>query len=373
MKYVALDKVDNNILIQGSMCITNMRELYTALVDKDTEEIELRKSFVDLYFTYTSLCDFVENAATIAPTVRVFVADAVHDKVLSVVRDLMTYNDASDFLYAMQYNPDRILSTIHALCKSYLDNHAEAVEANNKIANMLIQIESLNSQLEQQKKEYKQLSDTQASTQARLHALVSRVNFRYEKAIKEEEMFTLSENKYSHILYIKEITRVHYMDTLLYYLGEVLKTVYSMPVRQVVIEPFYSYGCDSRYPGFAPHWDLTYKDVYSGNILMAGFQPKLMKDILQNSNHVNFLIVLDRGGYRVPHISNGNVSTLYTVSDLKDAPENIDLSQIISYSEDTQYIPYIEDFDSLSLEDRIQKYSSMDILKNMIKLLEEEK
>ena len=54
MKYVALDKVDNDILIRGDLCITNLKELYTALIDKDTEEVELRKSFTDKFFTYTS-------------------------------------------------------------------------------------------------------------------------------------------------------------------------------------------------------------------------------------------------------------------------------------------------------------------------------
>ena len=373
MKYVALDKVDNDILIRGDLCITNLKELYTALIDKDTEEIELRKSFTDKFFTYTSLCDFVENSATIAPTVRVWVPDTVHDNTLSVVRELKTYTTPSELIYALEYNPNRVISTIQSLCKSYLDNHMEAVEANNKIANMLVQIDTLQKQTEDDAVEYDKLLNAYNETASRLHALVNRVNFKYEKTVKEDEMFVCKENKYNHILYVKELTRVHYTDSLLYYLSEILKTIYGAPVRTVVIEPYYSYGCETRYPGFTPHWQLSYKDVYSGNILMAGFQPKLMKDILQNSNHVHYLIVLDRGGYRVPHIENRNVSVMYTVSDIKDAPEDANPLDVISYTEGTQYIPYIEGFEDLSVEERMTKYSSMKVIKRMIDLLEEVK
>lgn len=371
MRYVALEHVDNNVIIQGDSCITNMKELYEALVDHDTTEIELRKSFIDKYFTYTSLCEFVENSAAIAPNVRIWADGIMHNNITSVAKDLMKYTQPEELLYSLETNPDLIMSSIHGMCESYLETRSEAVEANNKIANMLVQVEDLQTKLQEQKAEYKKLSEVYTDTEAKLHALVSRVNFRYEKAVNVDKMFQLSENKYNHILYIKEISRIRYVDTLVYYISEIIKTLYQAPVRCVAIEPFYSYGCESRYPGYVPHWELTYKDVYSGNILMAGFQPKVMKDVLQDANHVQYLIILDRGGYRVPHVQNGNVSTVYTVSDMKDAPEDVPESSIISYNQDTMFIPYVADFESLSLEERIKIYSSMEITQKLIKLLEE--
>ena len=144
-----------------------------------------------------------------------------------------------------------------------------------------------------------------------------------------------------------------------------------MPVRTVVIEPYYSYGRNSLYPKMKPHWDLTYQDVYSGDIFMSGYQPKVMKDILYNSNHVNYLIVLDRGGYSTPHIVHPNTTVVYTVSDLKDIDSNINKNKVISYDESTLFIPYIENFNKLSPEEKIQKYSSMSVTKELIKHLEE--
>lgn len=371
MKYVAVEKVDNSILIGGDLCITTPHDLYTILVDKDTTEIELRKCFINKYFTYVALCEFVEHAASIAPDVRIWAADTVYDNTLAAVKDIQAYQEPDEFLYALQYNPSRLISTVQLLCDSYMKAHDEAAEASNKIATMLVQINDLQQQLTYKAQDLDKLHLLNNDANAKLHALVSRVNFRYEKTVNPDTMFTSKENKYNHILYIKEITRVHYTDTLIYYVEEILKTMYSVPVRSVVIEPYYSYGREALYPTFTPHWKLSYQDVYSGDIFMAGYQPKLMEDILQDSNHVNYLLVLDRGGYQVPHIQGDNVTTVYTVSDLKDVPAGIPNDRVIAYSKDTLNIPYITDFDELSLEERIQKYSSTKVVKELINLLEE--
>lgn len=371
MKYVAVTRVDNDIILHGDSCCTTLQELYSALSDKNTTEIEIRKDFASEYFTYSALCDFVEYSAAIVPHIRISVEDTVYDNAMQAVRDIQMYKEPAEFIYAMERDPTRLISTVQLLCKSYMQAHDDAAIANNKIATMLVQIEELTKELKYAKSDYQKLLDVKNDADAKLHALVSRVNYRYEKSVDVDEMFVSKHNNYNHILYIKEITRVHYTDTLVYYLQEILKTLYSVPVRLVVIEPYYAYGRSALYPNLVPHWDLTYRDVYSGDILMAGYQPKVMSDILQNPNHVNYLIVLDRAGYRSQHIDCGNVTTVYTASDLKDADSKIMRDKIISYSNDTLFIPYIEGFEKLSPEDRIQKYSSMTVTKTLIKYLEE--
>lgn len=371
MKYVAVLEPDNNVIIRGDLCCTDLKSLYEALVDRDTTEIEISKEFSDAYFTYTALCDFVENSATIAPNVRIVVNDTFYTSTLQAARELKFYRNSEDLVYAIEYNPDKIISTIQTLCDFYLNSHDESVSANNKLATMAVQLEEANQNLEREKTISKNALMRENEKEAKLKALVNRVNFKYDKTVNPDEMFILKENKYNHVLYIKEITRVHYTDTLVYYLKEILKTLYGVPARTVVIEPYYAYGRESLYPMFKPHWNLTYSDVYSGDIMMAGFQPKLMKDILQDSSHVQYLIVLDRGGYMTPHIEGGNVSVVYTASDMKDVPENIHKDSVISYEEDTLNIPYIEDFDKLSPEAKIQKYSSMKVIQRLINILEE--
>lgn len=371
MKYIAVLKVDNDIIINGDECVTDLRELYIALAQRDTTEIEIRKEFVDKYFTYSAICDFVADTASLCPNIILTVQDEVTDNLTKAVADLEPYVDVDALSYALETRPTYILQTIHSLRKYFIESHDEQSIANNKMASLLVQITDLERALAESERKRNDLIEANQELNAKLHALVSRTNFRYEKTIDPDKLFIADKNNYNHILYIKEITRVHYVDTLVYYLQEIMRTMYGIPMRSIVIEPYYAYGRAELYPGYQPHWELTYNDVYSGNIFMAGYQPKVMQAVLQNANRVNFMIVLDRGGYKFPHIQGKNVSLIYTASDLKDVPDTLPTDQIITYSEDTLNIPYIEDFENLSPEDRVLKYSSMPTVKSLIQLLEE--
>lgn len=370
MKYIALAAVDNNVLIRGDECIINLEELYRALSDPECTEIVINKEFYDKYFTFPALCDFVENCGTVAPNVTVTVPDTVYTDMNSAVREIARYKTAEEISYAMVANPTKFIATLQSLCSYYFAARDEASIANNRASELMLLIDELQQDKSKMKSEMDKITEHANESVASLQALVNRVNFRYEKTVNPDEMFVLHENQYKHILYIKEITRVRFVDTMLYYLQEIMKTLYSAPIRTVVIEPFYAYSRAELYPQYKPHWNLSYRDVYKGNIFMAGIQPKVMKDVLQNSSHLHYLVILDRGGYMVPHVSGGNVSTIYTAATIEDAPS--DAKDIISYQEDTLNIPYIEDFDELSPEERIQKYSSMNIMQTLVNKLEEE-
>ena len=92
--------------------------------------------------------------------------------------------------------------------------------------------------------------------------------------------------------------------------------------------------------------------------------------LTQNSNHLRFVIVLDRAGYITPHVTGNNVTVVYTASDKADIPEGVAADRVITYEADTLNIPHVPDFNSLSLEKKIQKYSSMPIIQKMINILE---
>ena len=145
--------------------------------------------------------------------------------------------------------------------------------------------------------------------------------------------------------------------------------MYGEPIRRVVIGPYYAYKQAELYPDLIPHWRLTYQDVYDSNIYMAGLQAKLMDNILQNANHVHYLIILDRSACNAPFVGGKNIVRIYTVSDLKDL-QGVSNKRIISYSPDTLNIPFIEDFDNNTNEDKIKKYSTMPIMRTLIDYLE---
>ena len=57
-------------------------------------------------------------------------------------------------------------------------------------------------------------------------------------------------------------------------------------------------------------------------------------------------------------------------SDVKDVSGNVPPARIISYGKETLYIPYIEHFEDLDKSERMAKYSSLDIMKKIISLIE---
>ena len=375
MKYIALLKVDNNILLKGDLCVTSPKELYTAIVDKNCTEVEIRKEFVDEFFNYTELCEFVESCCTVAPNVCITVEDTAYNDDLNTIRNLKDFRTVEEFIFALERQPEKIMSAIKEMTNSYLAGHAEMVATNSKLSTVLAQVDDLKQQLELSSRSYDTLLTAKNNITIQLQTLVNRVNFNYEHTVSPDTMFLAKENSFKKILYFKEISRVHYTDTLLYYLSEIVKTLYSMPLRIVVIEPFYAYGKINQYEqlNLAPHWDMTYRDVYEGNVLMAGYQPKLMNDILLNSNHIQYLLVLDRCAMNCVHLQSDNVETFYMTSDLNDLAFPVDRNHVISYEPDTLHIPYIKGFNDLSLEDKVQKYSSTKIVQTLIDSLEESK
>lgn len=370
MKYVATCVVDNKVLIAGDQCCVNLEELYQCLLDPLCMDIEIRRDFVQEYFTYSSIVAFVKSTEKIFRHIHIHVDDVVYNGLNEAIADLQSLRSVSDFIYVLERNPTRVMATIQTLCKNYADVNKESTVINNKMASMTVRLEEVNRQLAQEKRNNEKIQRYMNDTVSKLHSLISRVNFRYEKTINPDKLFTLTNNSYNHVLYVKEITRVQFVDSLLYHFQEILKTLYSMPVRYLVIEPYYAYGRASLYPDLKPHWKLSYNDVFEGNIFMAGFQPKVTEDVLNNPNRVSFLVVLDRGGYIAPHITGKNVTHIQTVSDVKDLPDGCDKTHVISYEQDTLYIPMIEDYDGLCREERIQKYSSMNITHKLIEYME---
>lgn len=371
LRYVATTKIDNKIVLKGDICITTLQELYQSLIDPDCTEVEITEEFADANFTYAALCDFVQNAKKVASDKRVTVNGAYYSELPSAVKNLRSSRNISEIIFMLEKEPSKFVSCIHELCNYYLKSQNEALKASNQISTMMMRIRDLEDEMASKNAELDAVHELHNETLAALKTLVSRVNFRYDKTVNPDAMFVAKSNGYNRVLYLKEISRVHYTDTLIYYMQEILKTLYSVPVRFVVIEPYYAYSRSVMYPTCRPHWRLTCHDVYDGNIFMAGYAPKVMGDVLQNASHMQYLIVLDRGGYAVPHIEGNNVLYVYTASDLSDVPSDVPYDRVLSYSEETMYIPHVVGFDELSLEEKIKHYSSFDVTKKLIDLLEE--
>lgn len=371
MIYEARLTYDNDVVIKGNRCITTPAELYQIVLYKDTTEIYINREFADAFFTPSGLSDFIENAALVNPSCTVTADADVRDFNMKAIRALSSYQSVEEVVFQMQAHPREMMGLIKLLCANYTDTYSETLVANNKVSALQLQNSELLEKLENKTQEYTRLLENKSLVEARLGTLVGRINYSYEKDIDPTQFLQIEgENHYTKILYVKERTRVRYVDTLLYYLKEILKTLYNVPARGVVIAPYYSYGGIKLYNGYEPSYDLSYTQLYQSDIYMPGFQPGIMRDILKNPSNVEYLIILDRCGFDVPHVLGDKVEYIYTMSDLEDNYDSTILQRIISYSHKTLYIQHIQDFNELSIEERVSRYSSMPILKFLVELLE---
>ena len=335
--------------------------------------ILFRTNFISKYFTPSGFEDFCLGARKINPNIIIKTEDEVSpitiDSMTQKIHDVPTLDD---LVALIGWYPKEVFDTIKTVTgdivdqkKQFLSYSAQISELQDINNSLLKQIDDLKSELAMQKL-------TDESLRSKFNILVSRINYQHNINYNADRTFIVDENSFDKILYIKEITKVQYMDTFIYYLKEILKVMYGMPTRLVVVEGYYADGKVPLYPYLKPHYELTHEDILSGDILMLGMQPKTMSDILRNASNVSFLIVLDRAGYSQPYITGENVEYFFTASDIKDTEylaEPLDPSRIITYSEDTLSIPYIERFDELDSSNKMSLYSSFPITKSIVDLL----
>lgn len=370
MIYIASLEVRNDELIKGNHCCTSPKDLYEAIIQRDTTEIHILKEFYDKFFTPSGLADFIKNVKELNPSIHVTTDFPLARDEENAVKHLRSLNSIPEIIYALETQPAETAKLIHKLCDDYLGTYNETLIANNRVSSLHMQNSKLIKEIAELHKRYDDVVSEKNETMAKLHQLISRINYSYDKNIDGDMLLYADGCKYDKVLYLKEVTRVHYTDTFVYYLQEILKTLYGVPARLLVIEPFYAYERARLYPNLKPHWELSYRDVYEGDIFMAGFQPSLVKDIMQNSSSYNYLIVLDRGGYAKPHLVHDKVEVLWEASRVEDLPEGIDTSRIITYEPGHLAIDYIPDFDKLSSEAKIHNYSSMPITRSVVELME---
>lgn len=370
MKYIACKEFDSKVVLEGYSCITTMEELYIKGIDTHTTEIKIRPDFASEYFTRSGLTDFIENMKKINKNMTIASPSSEEGYILSQVKELRSMKSSAEIIYALEKNPKEFKKILNSLCDKYIQTQDETLEANNRVSSQHLKIVTLQKQLQNKTDIIEDITRHLHSVEDRLHILVSRINNQYGHNINMETMLDANGNRYDKVLYIKEITRVHYTDTFIYYLQEILRTLYSVPCRLCVMESYYARDNKVLYPDTVPSWNMTADDVFRSDIYMAGYQSTVMEQILNNSANTRYLIILDRvGGYDI-HVHGNNVEPLFCVSDINDLGNFNQLDRIISYNKETQNILHIEDFDKKTSEEKMQLYSSMPIMKAVIDLME---
>lgn len=372
MMYLASLEEEMKDKVDGYKFVHTKTELDRIVANNTVaNKVVIRQDFAHEFFTPTGLMSYIENVRKV--NFNIVIELDIQDAIITndvIIQKMARCKDISEMVQLMLYHDVEFTDTLNQLIDKYMSNKNEMLEFSNQVARLQSIVEQQKAELEEKDYLISNELANKLQYQSKLNALVSRINYQYNKGIDESKLFTVDKNSYDKVLYIKEITRVQYTDSLVYYLQEILKTLYSMPTRVVCIENYYADGKIPQYPNLVPHHKLIERDVLSGDILMLGMQPNLMQDILKNSSNISILIILDRGGYSVPHVRGDNVEMLYTVSDLADKPEDVPNGRVISYSENTLFIKYIKDFEKMDMSERLSAYSSMHIVKCIVDLLE---
>lgn len=361
------DKLSNLNFIQ------TMDELNRVVVDnKQHHKVIIRKDFIDEYFPYDSVSEYINSVNKLNPNIIIETQGyTIQQNVDADMLNMIASNLNRDDLHMlMQFRSHDFIETLFKLIQSYNAERKFELEGASMISSLREVIDAQNKRIEDLERSLSTEIKNKVDVQDKLSVLINRINFTHNVGVEEKMLFRSETNNYDKVIYIKEITRVQYIDTFVRSLQEILKLVYNMPARVVVIEGYYANGKVKQYPELKPHYRLTERDVLQGDILMLGYQPKLFNDIMRNPSNISIMIVLDRGGYESPHLFGDNVEYLFTASDLEDVDESIPRSRIISYKQDTLFIPYIKKFNELSTSEKVQKYSSLKIMKQLMGLIE---
>lgn len=358
--------------VQGYYPIKTKEDLDIVVCNnRQNNTVIIRRDFATKYFTPSGLQQYIENVKAFNRNVDIKLDEkSLVMTMPRMISKLAEVNDPEEYSDLLCTYPKEFLDAMRFLLRDESMHQKELLNASGDVSRLQAIIDEYANDKADLAHKLNVEQENKFFVQTKLSTLVNRINFQYNADVDEKTMFVQNEHKYDKILYFKEITRVQYMDSFIYYLKEILKVLYSMPARLLVIEGYYASGKERLYPGLVPHHKLTEEDVLSNDVLMLGMQPKLMHDILQNPSNISILIVLDRAGFISPHIRGKNIEYFYTASDRSDIPDNVPNSRIISYKDDTLFIPMIEGYDKLDDGQRISKYSSLEIVKNIISMVE---
>ena len=332
--------------------------------------IIFRQDFVTKYFTPTGFDEYCKGIKSINPNLVIRVDNPESIATVDyMTRKIINCKNMREILMLASAHEKEFVDTILTMATSSKRERDAMLYYSTQISQLQNQATSLLAEIDDLKSELNNEQQTKLEYQSKYNNLVSRINYQYGLNYNSDKVFEVQGHLFDKVLYFKELSRVQYTDSFIYYLQQILKIVYGMPTRVVVIESYYADGKVEQYPKLKPHYALTQEDIISGDILMLGLQPNVMQDVLRNASNVSFLIVLDRAGYSQPHITGENVEYFYLASDIKDKPTYVDNMRCISYDSSTLNIPHVDNFNVLDDSAKMTLYSSYPIIKSIVDLI----
>lgn len=373
MIYIATCKYDKDIVFDGQEVVLTLDEVMRVIVLPECESLEIKKDFAMKYFTPTYLSEFKYIVERFNPKISVKIDsdyNTIINEDIKLISEMSKPEELIDYLLS---NREDRFKIIQDLCSKYTKISNETVIANSTLSSLYVSLNEKNQEVETYKNESRNMQLKLEHMKLVYNDLISKIKVMYNVPIDEAKLlgYNIDYNNYTKILYFKELSHVKYTSSMIYYLQEILETIYNVPARLLVIESPYAIKKTRNYRNCKSHLDLTKINVFRDNIAIAGFQSTIVDDVLKNPSGVPYLIVLDRTGWDSEFIKGKDVETVYLSSSFTDV-EDTDLprDRIISDSSDCLQIEEIEGFNLLPIDRKIGNYSSMKIIKELLVILE---
>ena len=264
MKYVAAIEDVLDYKLEGYYKIPSKVELDKVVCNNrdSISTVVLLPDFVNEYFTPSGLVSYITNTAKvnnklIFDTSRIGALTSVTE-FSKKLHSAKTVNEV--LLIACKYEKE-FMDTLGYLTSEDTEYQNSLLNLEARINSMQNELHSKEIEIEALRHQVKNEQDVKLNLSNRLSSLVSKINYQYNINLNPNELFTLNKNSYNKILYIKELTRVQYVDSLVYYLKEILSVLYGMPTRVCVIESEYASGKVSQYRDFVPMFRMKERDI----------------------------------------------------------------------------------------------------------------
>lgn len=334
----------------------------------DLSEITFEQDFLDKYFTPESFLAYTMWIKQCNPYIRV-TNDVIEDKEDSQA-DLDTllasvYN-LDDLLDIVRFNKKDVVSEIKRLATISKEKSKDSFRQASYVAALRSQMANLQLENENLRGELQAAQDKRQKAQVQLEQVITNINFYSNTNFALSRYINLPPQTFKNILYFKEISRVQYTDTFIQMLQEILRLRETIPVKLIVIESDHALDRIRLYPNCKSYLSLTEYDIFNSDIVMLGLQKELLNSILSNPRMLTTCIILDRTGYLEPCVIGSSIQYFYIASDSKDVPVDVPKERIISYTSGTSNIPYYKEYESLSLQEQLSRYSSSNIMASIM-------
>jgi len=316
-------------------------------------------------FTTTSFNTLIGNIKAINPNLGIetdYKLEVVAD---DVIRRLNCARDVRDVMFALSAHPKEGLETIKTLTGKILNYSKEAQEISAKLAEVGHTVANLENENDSLQNDLTKVRKSRDYYAALTEIMRNRFEGKFLKPLEESSLNYCNINSFDSIVVFKEISPVKDFDNMLKALLGIAEKVYDMPSRLLVIAPYGNSMLRYRYPALKWFLDLTTEDVLVGNILCAGFQHKIITDILRNGSKISTLYVYDATGSDIQHIIGNNVQTYYICDDI-NIMEALQINPNLCIGAGYLKIEEIQDREKLSNSEILGYYSRQNIIQTIL-------